>query len=168
MTMAEITSDSKRSASIRFALTVLLALFCIYVDVIYLGAPFIALLICPLISLVLVVSLLVQKAGIKNVLLSLVMGPPAVFLLVIVATLGLGELHNQWVLREVRVWGNELRQQRSSTGAFPATQKRFFHGNRAVFINEEYGASFISIDLFGQTRQSYSVESDQFLERKGI
>jgi len=159
------SSESSQSRVRRFALTALLALFFIYADVLYLGAPFFSFLVCPIISIGLLISLLVQRAGLKNVLLSLVIGPPGLFLMTIVATLGLGELHNHWVLREVRNWGIELRQQKESNGAFPASQKRFIHGNLVVFINDESaGAPVILVDLFDQTRQSYSVTTDRFFE----
>jgi hypothetical protein len=159
-------SGIERSTVVRFALTGMLALLFIYADVLYLGAPFFSFLVCPIISIGLLISLLVQRAGLKSVLLSLVIGPPGLFLMVIVATLGLGELHNQWVLREVRNWGNELRQQKNSNGAFPASQKRFIHGNRVVFINDESaGEPVILVDLFAQPRQSYSVAMDRFFER---
>lgn len=162
-------NEVRRGALIRFAIAILLALFFMCGDLFFLQAPFFAFLVCPFISVCLVVPLLFQRIGFKNVLLSLVMGPPAVFLLTAVATQGLGELHNQWVLREVRVWGDELRQQRGSTGALPASRKKFIHGYRAVFIN---GGSdevpVILVNLFGYTRETYSVTADQFLGRREI
>src|SRR5262245_58555444 len=75
------SSESSQSRVRRFALTALLALFFIYADVLYLGAPFFSFLVCPIISIGLLISLLAQRAGLKNVLLSLVIGPPGLFLM---------------------------------------------------------------------------------------
>lgn len=169
LSQLEDQNEVRRGAFIRFVTAISVALLLIYSDLFCLQVPIFAFLVCPFMSICLVVPLLLQRIGFKNVLLSLIMGPPSVFLLAAVATPALGELHNQWVLREVRVWADELRLQKGSTGALPTSQKKFIHGYRAVFIDGKAdGAPVILVDLFGATRESYSLTADQFLGRRDL
>lgn len=145
----------------------LLALGLIGGDIFAFRVPLFSSVVSPLIFVILVGIGIARRAGLRKLLISLVAGPPAVLLLVAFITPMLGELHDRWILDEIKRWGSDLRQQRNATGAFPDSQKRFLHGYRAVFINNGPTApSVILVDLFGQKRISYSVANDEFSEKR--
>ena len=156
----------KQRARKRLVLAVLVAFFVLYGDIFAFKIPIFAFLVCPLLFLFFIIVLLLKKTGIKEVLLQCFFGPLVTFLAVTVISPILGELHDQWILREIREWGSELRLQKSTTGIYPVSETKFFHGYHALFINKEpIEPAVIYFTMFGQIRQSYSVRDDHFLEK---
>jgi len=167
MEIEELQMQLSSTARTRYISFSIFALVAIYGDIVLFKVPFLSYFICPLVLLGLICISLFQRKGLIHSFSQCLIGPPAALLITILFTSPLSTFHDHWILREVREWGNELRQQKRLSGSYPVLEKKFFHGYRAVLINQEpTGPALIHVDLFGQTRQFYSVSDDLFLERR--
>ena len=136
-------------------------LFAWYTDILAFQLPFFAYLICPLIFVLLVIFTLLKRLHGKDLL-----GLGAVLILTSVFSIVLGQAHDQWLMKQVQLWGEGLRREKMVTGAYPESTTRRPHGYGAVFVNKgsPYEPPIIIFNKFDQHRQSYLVTEDKFEE----
>lgn len=80
-------------------------LFAWYTDILALQAPFFACFVCPAILVVRLVFLALKMVGVRWVIIDLVLGFPAILILVSVSSVALSHAHDRWIMGEVRAWG---------------------------------------------------------------
>ncbi|MCL9827808.1 hypothetical protein [Ralstonia solanacearum] len=141
-------------------------LFAWYTDILALQAPFFACFVCPPILVVRLVFLALKRVGVRWIILDLILGFPAILILVSVSSVALSHAHDRWIMGEVRAWGGWIRNEKSVSGKFPMSKAISFHGYPAAFISYDKSPNppVIIFNKFGGMRQVYSVINDQFFE----
>ena len=141
-------------------------LFASYTDVLALQIPLFAYFICPALFVLIALFWLFKRPGIKVFLTRMFVDFPVVLIVASVFSIALSQAHDQWLMNQVRSWGEELRSHKATTGAYPQSSTRNQHGYLAAFINRgsPYDPPVIVFDKFDQVRQSYEVSEGRFLE----
>lgn len=141
-------------------------LFAWYTDILALQIPLFAYFICPILFVLIALFWLFKKPRMKVFLARLFLGFPVVLLVASVFSIVLSQAHDQWLMKQVRAWGVELRNGKAVAGTYPKSATRTLHGYGATFINsgKPNDPPVIVFDKFDQMRQSYLVPEDRFLE----
>lgn len=141
-------------------------LFAWYTDILALQIPLFAYFVCPICIFAIVGRLVFNRVGVKAVFINSLFGVPVVLFVTSVLSLVFSQLHDRWLMDQVRQWGLEIRGEYVKNGKYPPTIVKNLHGYRAQFINREndYDKHIIYFHKFGQMRQSYSVDDDHFLD----
>ncbi|MEF9387854.1 hypothetical protein V4890_19825 [Ralstonia solanacearum species complex bacterium KE056] len=132
--------------------------------------PLFAYLVCPAIFVVRLISLILERGGVKRVVAGVLLGFPIILLTGSISSIVLSSVHDQWMMGKIRTWGAEIRNERSVGGKFPKSKVASLHGYVVVFIKGENDSNppFIIFNKFGGMRQVYSVLDDRFLEETEI